>query len=98
MYLGSGDILQFEELLHQDLVDLHQNHIHPVSVDQGQVSVTLSGDKQRCHGDVTVMSQVTNEAAVSHPLGLGRLCEDQREETQTDLLMLLLTFTHLQDR
>lgn len=46
VYLCSGDILQFEELLHQDLVDLHQNHIHPISVDQRQVSVTLSAQTQ----------------------------------------------------
>lgn len=41
VYLSSGDVLQLEELLHQDLVDLHQNHIHAVPVDQRQVSVTL---------------------------------------------------------
>lgn len=40
-HLSSRDILQLEELLHQDLVDLHQDHIHTVSVDQRQVSVTL---------------------------------------------------------
>lgn len=41
VYLCPGDILQFEELFHQDLVDLHQNHVHSISVDQRQVSVTL---------------------------------------------------------
>lgn len=41
VYLSSRDVLQLEELLHQDLVDLHQDHIHAVPVDQRQVSVTL---------------------------------------------------------
>lgn len=37
----------------------------------------------------------TDDAMLSHPLGLGGLCEDQCEKTQTHFLMLLLTFTHL---
>ena len=55
VYLCSGDVLQLEELLHQDLIDLHQDHVHPISVDQCQVSVTLL--HTHAHRDVKVMSQ-----------------------------------------
>lgn len=94
-HLCSRNIQQFEKLLHQNLVDLHQNHIHPIPVDQRQVSVTL---QTNTHNDVTAMSHITTKAAVSHPLGLRGLYEDQREETKTHFLVLLLTFTHLQER
>lgn len=43
--LRATHVLQFEELLHEDLVNLDQNHIHAVTVDQGQVPVTLRGEK-----------------------------------------------------
>lgn len=31
--LRATDVLQLEELLHEDLVDLDQNHVHAVTVD-----------------------------------------------------------------
>lgn len=96
VYLCPGDFLQFEELFHQDLVDLHQDHVHPVSVDQRQVSVTLEHTEvsERRHADAAPFQEVREP----HPLGLGGLGEDQREETETNLLVLLLTFTHLRAR
>ena len=41
MYLRPGYVLQLQELLHEDLVDLHQDAVHPVSAEQGEVSVAL---------------------------------------------------------
>lgn len=55
VYLSSRVVLQLEELLHQDLVDLHQDHVHAVPVDQRQVSVTLP---HKGHSEVTVRLQV----------------------------------------
>ena len=39
--LCAAHVLQLEELLHEDLVDLDQDHVHAVPIHQGQVSVAL---------------------------------------------------------
>lgn len=39
--LCAAHVLQLEELLHEDLVDLDQDHVHAVPIHQGEVSVAL---------------------------------------------------------
>lgn len=75
LYLCPGDVLQLEELFHQDLVDLHQNHVHSVSVDQRQVSVTLEHPHTHTHtrhSAVTLVSHPDLEEASPSGPGLAR--------------------------
>lgn len=44
-HLGATGILQLQVLLHQDLVDLVEDDVHPISAHQGQVPVALQQRK-----------------------------------------------------
>lgn len=77
------------------LPGLHSSHLClPVS---GLYNTVATQPHTEFYYDVTKMTVITADEVVTHPLGLGRLCEDQGEEAQTHFFMLLLTFTHLQD-
>ena len=77
-YLSAADVLQLEELLHENLVDFHQDHAHSVSVDQRQVSVTLDGQTDRfCN-----TGRTDRQASVTLDGKTGRSNTGQTDRTQ----------------